>query len=254
MRPSLYFCASISVHNAEISMGRIFEKRKHKMFARFDRMAKAFTRIGKEIAIAVKLGGSDPAGNPRLRAAMQAAKANNMPKDRVEAAIKRALGKDALDLQEIVYEAYGPHGVAIVIETATDNPTRTVANIRSYLNKHNGSLATSGALEFLFQRKGVFKTSLEGKSADDLEMSFIESGADDVEIDEMEIIAYTDFNNFVHMQRALEESAIEVTTAEMQRLPNTTVTLTEEQMDEVLKLIDKIEEDEDVQNVYTNIA
>jgi len=235
-------------------MGRIFEKRKHKMFARFDRMAKAFTRIGKEIAIAVKLGGSDPAGNPRLRAAMQAAKANNMPKDRVEAAIKRASGKDAIDLQEIVYEAYGPYGVAIVIESATDNPTRTVANIRSYLNKHNGSLATSGSLEFLFQRRGVFKTSLDGKSADEMEMSFIESGADDVEVDETEMIAYTDFNNFVHMQRALEDTHIEITTAEVQRIPNTTVTLTDEQMDEVLKLIDKIEEDEDVQNIYHNIA
>ena len=235
-------------------MGRIFEKRKHKMFARFDRMAKAFTRIGKEIAIAVKLGGADPGGNPRLRAAMQAAKAQNMPKDRVEAAIKRASGKDALDLQEIVYEAYGPFGVAIVIEAATDNPTRTVANIRSYLNKHNGSLATSGSLEFLFQRKGVFKAMLEGKSIEDLEMAFIEAGADDVEVDDNEMIAYTDFNNFVHMQRALEESQVELLSAEVQRLPNNTVTLSEEQMDEVLKLIDKIEEDEDVQNIFHNIA
>ena len=131
-------------------MGRIFEKRKHKMFARYDRMAKAFTRIGKEIAIAVKLGGSDPAGNPRLRAAIQNENAANMPKDRVENAIKRAAGKDAVDLQEIVYEGYGQHGVAIVIETATDNPTRTVANVRSYFNKYGGSLATSGSLEFMF--------------------------------------------------------------------------------------------------------
>ncbi|MGA1415102.1 MAG: YebC/PmpR family DNA-binding transcriptional regulator, partial [Candidatus Kapaibacteriota bacterium] len=128
------------------------------------------------------------------------------------------------------------------------------ANIRSYLNKHNGSLATSGALEFLFQRKGVFKATLDGKSADELEMAFIESGADDVEVDESEMIAYTDFNNFVHMQRALEDGKIDISTAEVQRIPNTTVTLTEEQMDEVLKLIDKIEEDEDVQNVYHNIA
>jgi len=235
-------------------MGRIFEKRKHKMFARFDKMAKAFTRIGKEIAIAAKVGGPDPAGNPRLRAAMQAAKANNMPKDRVEAAIKRAAGKDALDLQEIVYEAYGPYGVAIVLEAATDNPTRTVANIRSYLNKSNGSLATSGALEFLFQRRGVFCISLEGKSIDDMEMDLIDAGAEDIEIEEHEVLAYTDFNNFVHMQRSLEEKGIEMLSANLQRVPNNTVALTEEQMDDVLKLIDKLEEDEDIQNVFHNIA
>ena len=168
-------------------MGRIFEKRKHKMFARFDKMAKAFTRLGKEIAIAAKVGGPDPDGNPRLRAAMQSAKAHNMPKDRVEAAVKRAAGKDALDLQEIVYEAYGPYGVAIVLEAATDNPTRTVANIRSYLNKSNGSLATAGSLEFLFQRRGVFCISLEGKSIDDMEMDLIDAGAEDIEIEENEV-------------------------------------------------------------------
>lgn len=237
-------------------MGRIFEKRKHKMFARFDRMAKAFTRIGKEIAIAVKLGGSDPNGNPRLRAAIQNAKAANMPKDRVEGAIKRAMGKDAADLSEIVYEGYGPHGVAIVVETATDNPTRTVANVRSYFNKLNGSLATAGALEFVFQRRGVFKISLEGKSADDLELELIDAGAEDIEIDADDniMIAYTDFNNFVHLQRALEQKNIETISAEMQRIPTNTVTLTEEQMDEVGKLIDRIEEDEDVQNVFHNIA
>lgn len=237
-------------------MGRIFEKRKHKMFARFDRMAKAFTRIGKEIAIAVKLGGADPNGNPRLRAAIQNAKAANMPKDRVEGAIKRAMGKDAADLSEIVYEGYGPHGVAIVVETATDNPTRTVANVRSYFNKLNGSLATAGALEFVFQRRGVFKISLEGKSPDDLELELIDAGAEDIEIDADDniMIAYTDFNNFVHLQRALEQKNIETISAEMQRIPTNTVTLTEEQMDEVGKLIDRIEEDEDVQNVFHNIA
>jgi YebC/PmpR family DNA-binding regulatory protein len=237
-------------------MGRIFEKRKHKMFARFDRMAKAFTRIGKEIAIAVKLGGADPNGNPRLRAAIQNAKAANMPKDRVDGAIKRAMGKDSADLSEIVYEGYGPHGVAIVVETATDNPTRTVANVRSYFNKLNGSLATAGALEFVFQRRGVFKISLEGKSADDLELELIDAGAEDIEIDTDEniMIAYTDFNNFVHLQRALEQKNIETISAEMQRIPTNTVTLTEEQMDEVGKLIDRIEEDDDVQNVFHNIA
>ncbi|MBL7974735.1 MAG: YebC/PmpR family DNA-binding transcriptional regulator [Candidatus Kapabacteria bacterium] len=237
-------------------MGRIFEKRKHKMFARYDRMAKAFTRIGKEIAIAVKLGGSDPDGNPRLRAAIQNAKAANMPKDRVENAIKRAAGKDAVDLQEIVYEGYGQHGVAIVIETATDNPTRTVANVRSYFNKYGGSLATSGSLEFMFQRRGVFKMPVAGKSIDDLEMEMIDAGAEDVEVDTEDgvMIAYTDFNNFVHFQRALEERNVEVASAEMQRIPLNTVSLTDEQMEELSKLIDKIEEDDDVQNVFHNIA
>jgi YebC/PmpR family DNA-binding regulatory protein len=144
--------------------------------------------------------------------------------------------------------------VAIVLEAATDNPTRTVANIRSYLNKSNGSLATSGALEFLFQRRGVFCISLEGKSIDDMEMDLIDAGAEDIEIEENEVLAYTDFNNFVHMQRSLEEKGIEMLSANLQRVPNNTVALTEEQMDDVLKLIDKLEEDEDIQNVFHNIA
>jgi YebC/PmpR family DNA-binding regulatory protein len=235
-------------------MGRIFEKRKHKMFARYDKMSKAFTRIGKEIAIAVKLGGNDPGGNPRLRAAIQAAKTNNMPKDRVEAAIKRAAGKDAEDLQEIVYEGYGPYGVAIVIETATDNPTRTVANIRSYFNKNNGALATAGALEFMFQRRGVFRIGLAGMQAEDMEMELIDAGAEDIEMDEDAMIAYTDFNHFVHMQRALEEKNLEIQSAQIQRIPTNTVALNDDQMDELFKLIDKLEEDDDVQNVYHNIA
>ncbi len=237
-------------------MGRIFEKRKHKMFARFDKMAKTFTRIGKEIAIAVKQGGANPDSNPRLRAAMQNAKAHAMPKDRVEAAIKRASGKDAEDLQEAVYEGYGPHGVALVIETATDNPTRTVANIRSYFNKLGGSLATAGALEFMFQRKGVFKISPAGKPLDELELDLIDAGADDVEVDEEEglIIAYTEFEGFAKMQRTLEEKGLDVKSAELQRIPNTATSLSEEQMDEVGKLIDRLEEDDDVQNVFHNIA
>lgn len=226
------------------------------MFARYDKMAKAFTRIGKEIAIAVKAGGIDPNNNPRLRAAMQNAKANNMPKDRVEAAIKRASGKDALDLVEAVYEGYGPHGVALVIETATDNPTRTVANVRSYFNKLGGALATAGALEFMFQRKGVFKIAPGGKPLDELELDLIDAGADDVEVDDEEgmIIAYTDFEGFAKMQRTLEEKGLEVKSAELQRIPSTTTSLTDEQMDEVGKLIERLEEDEDVQNVFHNIA
>jgi YebC/PmpR family DNA-binding regulatory protein len=237
-------------------MGRIFEKRKHKMFARFDKMAKAFTRVGKEIAIAVKSGGADPSNNARLRVALQNGKAHNMPKDRLDAAIKRALGKDALDLHEIVYEGYGPHGVAIVVETATDNPTRTVANVRSYFNKYNGSMSTAGALEFMFQRKGVFKIGIAGKAMDELEMALIDAGADDIEVDEEEnvVIAYTEFESFLKMQKALEEKALDVRSAEVQRIPNNSVSLTDEQMDDVAKLIDRMEEDEDVQNVFHNIA
>ncbi|MCS6807398.1 MAG: YebC/PmpR family DNA-binding transcriptional regulator [Bacteroidota bacterium] len=237
-------------------MGRIFEKRKYKMFARFDRMAKTFTRIGKEISIAVKLGGPNPDANPRLRAAIQNAKTHAMPKDRVEAAIKRACGKDAENLQEVVYEGYAPHGVALVIEAATDNPNRTVANIRSYFNKFGGSLATAGALEFMFQRKGVFKINPAGKPLDELELDLIDAGAEDVDVDDDEgvIIAYTDFEGFAKMQKTLEDKGIDVQSAELQRIPNTTITLSEEQMDDVAKLIERIEEDEDVQNVFHNIA
>ncbi|TAE28716.1 MAG: YebC/PmpR family DNA-binding transcriptional regulator [Candidatus Kapaibacterium sp.] len=237
-------------------MGRIFEKRKHKMFARYDKMAKTFTRIGKEIAIAVKTGGTDPNNNSRLRAAMQNAKANNMPKDRVEAAVKRASGKDALELSEVVYEGYGPHGVALVVETATDNPTRTVANVRSYFNKYNGSMATAGALEFMFQRRGVFAIGIQGKAMDELEMDLIDAGAEDIEVDEEEQIvrAFTEFESFAKMQKVLEEKSLDVRSAEIQRIPNNSVSLTDEQMDDVAKLIDRIEEDEDVQNVFHNIA
>ncbi len=224
------------------------------MFARFDRMSKAFTRIGKEIAIAVKLGGSDPAGNPRLRTAVQNARGANMPKDRVEAAIKRASSKDSENFIEIVYEGYGPYGVAIIAECATDNPTRTVANIRSYFNKYNGSLATSGALEFLFQRRGVFKFPLAGQNPEELELTLIECGADDIEMDEEEAIAYSEFSNFIAMQKKLEERGLSPTVSEIQRIPANTVSLTDEQSEELAKLIDRIEEDDDVQSVYHNIA
>ena len=234
-------------------MGRIFEKRKHKMFARFDKMSKAFTRIGKDIAIAVKLAGPDPAANPRLRMALQNARGANMPKDRVEAAIKRAVSKDAENLAEVVYEGYGPHGVAIVVETATDNTTRTVANVRSYFTRAGGSLATSGALDFMFQRRGVFKLPVDG-NLEELELLLIECGAEDIEIDEDIVTAYTEYSEFVHMQRALEEKNVNVISAEVQRIPTTMVSLNDEQSEELEKLIDKIEDDDDVQAVYHNIA
>lgn len=237
-------------------MGRIFEKRKAKMFARYDRMAKTFTRIGREITIAVRLGGPDPAGNPRLRAALQEARANNMPKDRVEAAIQRALGRQADNLQEVLYEGYAPHGVALMIETATDNPTRTVANLRSYFNKYGGSLAQSGAVEFLFQRRGVFKVPLGQLSRDQLELQLIDAGAEDIEFDPDEnvVIAYTAFEDFGRMQRVLEEQNVELALAQLQWIPLSTVSLTEEQMDDVARLLEHIEQDDDVQHVYHNIA
>ncbi|GBD04831.1 putative transcriptional regulatory protein [bacterium HR20] len=237
-------------------MGRIFEKRKAKMFARYDRMAKTFTRIGREITIAVKLGGADPAGNPRLRAALQEARANNMPKDRVEAAIQRALGRQADNLQEVLYEGYAPHGVALMIETATDNPTRTVANLRSYFNKFGGSLAQSGAVEFLFQRRGVFKVPLGAMPREEMELLLIEAGADDIEFDTDEniLIAYSTFEDFGRMQRALEERGVELQLAQLQWVPLSTVSLSDEQMDDVARLIEHLEQDDDVQHVYHNIA
>lgn len=224
------------------------------MFARFDKMSKTFTKIGKEIAIAVKLGGADPAGNPRLRTAIQNGRGANMPKERLENAIKRASSKDSENFAEVIYEGYGPYGVAIVAECATDNTTRTVANIRSYFNKFNGSLATSGALEFMFQRRGVFKFPAAGVNLDEIELTLIECGADDIEIDEDEVVAYTDFNGFLTMQKNLEEKGLSPTVSEVQRIPTNTVSLNDEQTEELAKLIDKIEDDDDVQAVYHNIA
>lgn len=235
-------------------MGRIFEKRKHTMFARFDRMAKAFTKIGREIAIAVKAGGHDPDNNPRLRVAIQNAKGVNMPKDRVEAAIKRASSKDSGNLSEVNYEAYGPNGIAIYIETATDNPTRTVANVRMHVTRSGGSLATTGALDFIFQRKGVFKFKAENRNLDDLELELIDFGADDFAVDdENNVYVYTAFSDFSTMQKALEERNINVESAELQRIPVTQTELSEEQANDVLELIAKLEEEDDVQNVFHNL-
>lgn len=234
-------------------MGRIFEKRKYKMFARFDKMAKAFTRYGKEIAIAVKLGGPDPNLNPRLRTAIQNAKGVNMPKDRIDAAIKRASSKDEKDLQEVLYEGYAPHGIGILVECATDNPTRTVANIRMHFTKHNGSLGASGSVGFLFERKGVFKIAADNVNTDELELELIDHGAEDFAVDENEIYIYTSFTDFTKMQKAVEEKKLTVISAELQYVPNSTNELNEKQEEDVLKLVAAIEEDEDVQNVYHNM-
>jgi YebC/PmpR family DNA-binding regulatory protein len=216
-------------------------------------MARTFTKLGKEISVAVKSGGPDPETNPRLRVIIQNAKAANMPKDNVENAIKKAMAKDSASLEEINYEGYGPHGVAIFVETATDNLTRTVANVRSYFNKCNGALGTSGSLEFIFDRKGVFTIPSAGVNRDDLELTLIEAGADDIVEQDDDIIAYTSFADFIGVQRALEQANVTVTSAEIRRIPNNTVSLTDEQAEDIIKLIDKLEDDDDVQNVFHNM-
>ena len=235
-------------------MGRIFEVRKGAMFARWDKMAKDFTRIGKEIAIAVKAGGPDPDNNPALRRCYLNAKACNMPKDRVEAAIKRAMGKDTSNYEEITYEGYAPHGVALMVETATDNPTRTVANVRMHFTKGNGALGTSGSVAFTFNRMGEFKIKNSGQNIEELDLDLIDFGLEEIgENSEGNIIIRTAFNEFGHMSKALEEKNIEVITAELTRIPVNTVELGEEESNEVLKLVDKLEQDEDVQKVYHNL-
>ena len=237
-------------------MGRIFETRKHTIFARNDRMSKLFTKYGKEIAIAVKAGGPDIAGNSRLRAAVQNAKAQNMPKDRIEAAIKRASSKDDKGLDEVIYEGYGPHGVAIMVETGTDNTTRTVANMRLIFNRGGGTLGTQGSVEFMFTRKGVFKFNPAGLNMDDLELELIDAGAEDmVKDDEGNITVYTAFSDYGKMQHFFEEKGIPMLNTELQRLPNAhTEGLTDEQVDEVLDLIAKLEDDDDVQKVFHSLA
>ncbi|MFM7731209.1 MAG: YebC/PmpR family DNA-binding transcriptional regulator [Flavobacteriales bacterium] len=235
-------------------MGRIFETRKHKMFARYDKMAKAFTRIGKDIVMAVKAGGPDPANNPRLRQVVANARGLNMPKDRVESAIKRASDKDNSNYEEVVYEGYGPYGVPILVETATDNPTRTVANVRLYFNRAGGALGTSGSLSFVFDRKGVFRVAAENiPNPEELELELIDAGLDQMERDGDDIVLYTAFADFGNMQKALEERSIVVKKAGLERIPNSYAEITEEQVDEILELVEKIEADDDVQAVYHNL-
>jgi YebC/PmpR family DNA-binding regulatory protein len=239
-------------------MGRIFEVRKSTMFARWDRMAKQFTRIGKEIAIAVKAGGPDPGTNPALRRCMQNAKAVNMPKDRVEAAIKRAQGKEMENYEEILYEGYAPHGVAVLVETATDNHVRTVANVKSIFNKGGGALGNSGSVSFQFNKMGVFKLKPEGLNAEDLELELIDFGLEELgegtgENEEEVLVVRCTFTEFGNMQKALEEKGITPLSAELEWIPATTVELSEEQAQDVLKLVDKLEQDEDVQKVFYNL-
>ncbi len=240
-------------------MGRIFEVRKATMFARWDRMAKQFTRIGKEIAIAVKAGGPDPNTNPALRRCFQNAKAVNMPKDRVEAAIKRAMGKEMENFEEILYEGYGPNGVAILVETATDNHVRTVANIKSHFNKGGGALGNSGSVAFQFKKMGVFKLKPEGLNAEELEFDLIDHGLEEMgegtgENGESILVLRCAFNDFGKMQKALEEKNITPISAEVEWIPTTTVPLNDSQAEEVSKLVERLEQDEDVQKVFHNMG
>jgi len=240
-------------------MGRIFEVRKATMFARWDRMAKQFTRVGKEIAIAVKTGGPDPNTNPALRRCFQNAKAVNMPKDRVEAAIKRAMGKEMENFEEILYEGYGPHGVAILVETATDNHVRTVANIKSHFNKGGGALGNSGSVAFQFKKMGVFKLKPEGLNAEELEFDLIDHGLEEMgegtgENGESILVLRCAFNDFGKMQKVLEEKNITPVSAEVEWIPTTTVPLNDSQAEEVSKLIERLEQDDDVQKVFHNMG
>lgn len=235
-------------------MGRAFEKRKYKMFARYDKMAKQFTRIGKEIVMAVKNNGPDPDSNPRLRTAIINAKGVNMPKDRIDAAIKRASNRDEKNFEEVIYEGHGPYGIPILVECATDNPTRTVANVRMYFNKNNGQLGTSGSVSFMFQHKGVFVISNEGLNMEELEMDLIDAGAEDIQLEEdNQVTVYTQFQDYGAMIKALEEKKLKVISSKLEWIPDTFAEVTEEQEHDLLKLIDAIEEDDDVQAVYHNL-
>lgn len=236
-------------------MGRAFEYRKARKLKRWGNMSRTFTRIGKEITIAAKAGGPDPDTNPRLRQLMQNAKAANMPKDTVERAIKKATDKDAGDYKEISYEGYGPYGIAIFVEAATDNNTRTVANVRSYFTKHGGSLGTQGSLTFLFDHKAVFKVvPKDGVSLEDLELELIDYGVDELEHDdEGHIILYAAFEESSNVQKYLEDNGYEIISTEFERIPNDVKDVTPEQREKIEKLLDKLEEDEDVQNVFHNM-
>jgi YebC/PmpR family DNA-binding regulatory protein len=237
-------------------MGRIFETRKATMFKRYAKMAKAFTKIGREIVIAVKSGGPNPESNPRLRMIIQNAKAVNMPKSNVESAIKRASEKDSGNYEEIIYEGYAPHGVPVLVECTTNNPTRTVASVRMYFSRANGSLGTNGSVSFMFDHLVLFKIDATGLNKDDLELELIDYGLEDISLDEEhnQFIIQTKFVDFGKMQHALEEKKINVLETSKTYIPTTTKELSPEQEAEVMAMIEKMEEDDDIENVYHNIA
>lgn len=240
-------------------MGRIFETRKHTMFARWDRMAKAFTRVSKEIAIAVRNGGPSPDSNPALRRAIQNARAVNMPKDKIENAIKKASGQGVEAYEEILYEGYGPHGIAVLVATATDNPTRTVANVRNAFTKKGGNLGATGSVGFLFKHMGVFRLDPEGVDQEALELDLIDFGLEEMgeskgEKGEPQIVIRCMFNDFGQLQKAIEDRGLKQLSAESEYIPTNSIELSEEQATEVLELIDRLEQDDDVQKVFHNLA
>jgi|TARA_B110000305_G_scaffold14048_1_gene13168 YebC/PmpR family DNA-binding regulatory protein len=231
-------------------MGRAFEFRKARKMKRWSAMSKAFTRIGKDIVMAVKEGGADPDSNSRLRAIIQNGKSVNMPKDNIERAIKRASDKNQGDYKEVLFEGYGPHGIAILVETATDNNTRTVANIRSYFNKCDGNLGTSGSVVFMFDHTCNFKIDKENLDPEEIELEFIDLGVEEVFIEENEILIYAPFDCFGVIQAELEKRSITINSSGFDRIPNITKELKEEEIPDIEKLLEKIENDDDVQNVY----
>jgi YebC/PmpR family DNA-binding regulatory protein len=236
-------------------MGRAFEYRRASKEKRWDKMSRIFPKLGKSITVAAKEGGTDPELNAKLRTAILNAKAQNMPKDNIDAAIKRATGKDAETFVEVNYEGKGPHGVLVFVECATDNTTRTVANVKSYFNKMGGSVVPTGSLEFMFSRKAVFEfEKSDDINIEELELEMIDAGLEEIDIEEDMIYAYADYTNFGSLSKAFEEKGIEIKKASLKRIPTTPVEFTEEQLVDIEKLIDRIEEDEDIQAVYTNIA
>lgn len=235
-------------------MGRAFEFRKGRKMKRWAHMSKTFTRIGKEITMAAKAGGADPDTNSRLRAILQNAKSENMPKDNIERAIKKATDKDTSDYKEALFEGYGPHGIAILVETATDNNNRTVANVRSYFSKYGGSLGTSGSVEFMFEHKCHFKIKQDGQDIEELELELIDYGVEELFEEDDHIIIYGEFGSYGSIQKALEEMNLEIVSSEFERIPTTTKELGAEQIEEVEKLLEKLEEDDDVQQVYHTMA
>ena len=235
-------------------MGRAFEYRRASKEKRWGKMSTLFPKLGKAITVAAKEGGGDPEMNAKLRTAIQNAKAQNMPKDNIDAAIKRALGKDAANFEEINYEGKGPHGVLVFIECATDNTTRTVANVKSYFNKAGGSLVPTGSLEFMFSRKDVFEfEKTEEIDTDELELELIDFGLEEIEVNDDMVYAYADYTNFGALNKAFEEKGIDLKKATLQRIPTSPVEFTEEQLVDIEKMLDKIEEDDDIQAVFTNI-
>ena len=231
-------------------MGRAFEFRKARKMKRWSAMAKTFTRIGKDIVMAVKEGGPDPENNSRLRAVIQNAKAANMPKDNIERAIKKASDKDTSNFKEVLFEGYAPHGIAVLVETATDNNNRSVANIRSFFNKGNGNLGTSGSVEFMFDRSCNFRINPDGLDPEEIELEFIDFGVNEVFIDNDGMLLYAEFESFGNIQKELENRKFEILSSGFDRIPKITKILNKEEEEEVLQLIERIEEDDDVQNVY----